>query len=465
MKATDSPDTADPPGCLTLDDLARRTGEEPQRLEKWREAGLIGTTDDCDFQLRDVGRAMLIHDLLHYGITLDTLAKAASDPESVFCHYLDDMGDHYAVPAHSLQEATERFGIDLDQARRLMDSAGVDEHGEMLDDRDMDFLKSCKIALDAGMPEEALLQILRVYSDNMARIAEVGARVGHFYMHQPLMAKGHSGAESIEMLESAFQRIEPLVEPAIFYFHHKGLERAQWEDMLMHLEEEAGLAEKPETPGQIRQAIMFVDLASFTPLAEAMGDVRAAQVLQRFSSIVRAAARRAHGRIVKQIGDAFMLMFSEPHQAIICAVGLEEHCAKESQFPAVRAGIHWGPVLYREGDYFGSNVNVASRLAADAGRHQILITGDLWRRVKDIEGIGFVRLGKRRLKGLAHEIEVYEARWTEPGEVERYVDPVCGMELGPTEVAARLSFDGRDHAFCSDDCLRKFVASPATYSA
>ncbi|MFQ5473450.1 MAG: adenylate/guanylate cyclase domain-containing protein, partial [Dehalococcoidia bacterium] len=285
------------------------------------------------------------------------------------------------------------------------------------------------------------------------------------YMHQPLMAEGHTGAQSLEALESAFKRIEPLVLPAILYFHHKGIERAQWEDMLMHLEEEAGLADKPEVPGQIRQAIMFADLASFTPLAEAMGDVRASQILQRFSSMVRTVARGAHGRIVKQIGDAFMLMFSEPHQAAMCAIALEQHSSQEPQFPAVRSGIHWGPVLYREGDYFGSNVNVASRLADEAQRHQTLISGDLWRRVKDMEGIEFVRLGKRRLKGLSAEIEVFEARWTEPGQVDKVADPVCGMELGPSEVAARLTFDGQDHAFCSDDCLRKFVASPGSYAA
>jgi YHS domain-containing protein len=104
-------------------------------------------------------------------------------------------------------------------------------------------------------------------------------------------------------------------------------------------------------------------------------------------------------------------------------------------------------------------------LADDAQRHQTLISGDLWRRVKDMEGIEFVRLGKRRLKGLSAELDVFEARWSEPGKVDKVADPVCGMELGASEVAARLSFDGQDHAFCSDDCLRKFVASPGSYAA
>jgi class 3 adenylate cyclase/YHS domain-containing protein len=450
---------------ISVEELARRTGEPAERLEKWRERGIIGGVEDEDFGPQDIGRAMLVHDLLHYGMTPEAIGEAASDPNSTFCHYLDAMGERYANPTYSVPEIAEGFGIDLEQTKRLLEAGGVHEPGDMVDDQDVGFLRSCKVALDAGMPEDALLQILRVYSDNMARIAEVGARVGHFYMHQPLMAEGHTGAQSLEALEGAFKRIEPLVLPAILYFHHKGIERAEWEDMLMHLEEEAGLADKPEVPGQIRQAIMFVDLASFTPLAEAMGDVRASQILQRFSSMVRTVARGAHGRIVKQIGDAFMLMFSEPHQAVMCSVALEQYCSQEPQFPAVRSGIHWGPVLYREGDYFGSNVNVASRLADDAQRHQTLISGDLWRRVKDMEGIEFVRLGKRRLKGLSAEIDVFEARWSEPGQVDKVADPVCGMELGPSEVAARLSFDGQDHAFCSDDCLRKFVASPGSYAA
>jgi hypothetical protein len=77
--------------------------------------------------------------------------------------------------------------------------------------------------------------------------------------------------QAMDQLTATFSKIEPLVEPALLYFFRKGAMKAVWEDMLMHLEEEAGLAEKGDTPGQIRRAVMFVDLASFTPLAEAMG--------------------------------------------------------------------------------------------------------------------------------------------------------------------------------------------------
>jgi YHS domain-containing protein len=78
--------------------------------------------------------------------------------------------------------------------------------------------------------------------------------------------------------------------------------------------------------------------------------------------------------------------------------------------------------------------------------------------------VEFVRLGKRRLKGLAEDLDLFEARASRVEERKEAVDPVCGMELGPAEVAASLSLEGKELAFCSEECLRLFVASPEKYS-
>jgi YHS domain-containing protein len=99
-----------------------------------------------------------------------------------------------------------------------------------------------------------------------------------------------------------------------------------------------------------------------------------------------------------------------------------------------------------------------------AGRHQVLITADMWKRARELANTEFIRLGKRKLKGLAREVVVFEARMAGKTPSNRETDPVCGMELGPTEVAARLTWDGRGRAFCSDDCLKKFVRDPDKYN-
>ena len=81
-----------------------------------------------------------------------------------------------------------------------------------------------------------------------------------------------------------------------------------------------------------------------------------------------------------------------------------------------------------------------------------------------IYDVDFVPLGKRRLKGVADEIELFEAvRRSEAAAGLRQVDPVCGMELGPGEPAARLVFAGRERVFCSQGCLQRFVATPERY--
>src|SRR5207248_4874447 len=121
------------------------------------------------------------------------------------------------------------------------------------------------------------------------------------------------------------------------------------------------------------------------------------------------------GRVVKQIGDAYMLIFFEPSAAVACALGIEERATAEPQFPAVRAGANWGPVLYREGDYVGATVNLASRLEAEAGPHQLLVTPELRRAAVRTPDTEFVPVGTRALKGVSEGVELYEARRSTPG--------------------------------------------------
>jgi adenylate cyclase len=447
---------------LSIEELSRRTDEPVERLRQWRSLGLIGAQDSERFRPEDVERARLVQMFLRRGIGLETIAQAAKG--GLLDRYLELISPGGAGPAYSLAEAAEMVGLNLDLVRRLWEVAEVGEAGDMCGEDDVTMLHSCKVALEAGFPEEALTQVLRVYSDALGRVADAESRLFHFYVHQRLKAAGLSGLELVDSVQAAGDRTNPLMEPAIRYFHRKAMARAMREQAVMALEEEAGLLEEAEVPGQLRTAIVFVDLSSFTSLAEAMGDVKAAEVLARFSSLVREAASRWEGRVVKQIGDAFMLVFAAPLSAVACALEIEVRASKEPQFPAVRSGVHWGPVLYRDGDYLGSNVNIASRVAVEAQRHQVLVTAAVRKEAKGLADVEFVRLGKRRLKGLASELVLFEARPSSPAGEEKMIDPVCGMELRPAEVAASLSLEGQERAFCSDECLRQFVAAPERYS-
>jgi len=449
--------------ALSIVDLARRTGEPVDLLREWRELGLISAPGQERFGPEAVERTRLVRLFVHRGIGLETIAAWVRSGRME--RYLELLVPRTSEAGHSIAEAATMAGLDPALVERMARAASLGAADGTFAAEDVAILRGLKTSLEAGFPEDALEQFARVYGDALGRVAESEAHLFHFYVRHRLQGQGLSGPALSEAMNAAGRLMTPLAEPAILYFHRRALERAMREEAVMELAEEAGLRGQVEVPGQLTAAIVFVDLSSFTPLAEAIGDVKAAEVLERFSRLVRDAAGRSDGRVVKQIGDAFMLVFPDARSALACALDIERRAMAEPQFPALRSGVHSGPVLYREGDYVGTNVNLASRLAAEAERHQILATGTVRREASGLPGVEFIGLGRRRLKGMIGELELFAAHPAEEAARERLVDPVCGMELRPAEVAARLVLEGKELAFCSQECLRRFVAAPDLYRA
>ena len=446
---------------LTLSELSARTGETEDELRKWQALGLIAAPGDERFVLDDVYRARLLQLLLRRGISLAVIAQ--TEQRSPFlASRLEGIFPTAGGPTYSLPEAAQVAGIDVDTARRLWQAGGLGDPDELTEE-DVAALRGARRFLTAGFPEEALLQVFRVFADCLDRAAEAGQRAFHFYIHEALRGSGTSAGDALFSEQGTSERIRPLVEPSILYFFRKGDAKALRDDLVLHVAEDAGLIDAPETPGQMTRAIIFTDLSSFTPLSDAMGDREAAGIVDRFSALVREATMRWDGRVVKQIGDAFMLAFADAKPAICCAVEIETNVADQSQFPAARSGVHWGEVLYRDGDYVGLNANIASRVAELAERHQVMVTGAARKQAGSVAGLDFARAGKRRLRGVAEEVELFTARPVAGGARAKVIDPVCGMEIGEEEVAARLALDGKERPFCSDDCLRLFVANPERY--
>jgi class 3 adenylate cyclase/YHS domain-containing protein len=222
--------------------------------------------------------------------------------------------------------------------------------------------------------------------------------------------------------------------------------------------EALGVEEPRGTRGRMTRAVLFVDLSSFTPLTHAMGDVTAAGILARFATHVRQTTRRHGGNVVKQIGDGFMLVFSDAASAVSAAIALNRRLCQEPQFPAMHAGAHFGSVLYREGDYLGSTVNVAARLLNEAGPHEIVVTAELRREVGSLTSPTLQPLGVRDIKGLSSPLELYRVEDEVQSTTRRRTDPVCGMQLHDDELAARMSLGDEEYVFCSTRCLGLFAA-------
>ncbi|WP_006243221.1 hypothetical protein [Mycolicibacterium tusciae] len=186
-------------------------------------------------------------------------------------------------------------------------------------------------ALALGKPRDAPMQIVHVFADATDRLAHAIVRTFHNYVHERFRAQGLTGPDLLAASESVGKPLLDLVEPTLVYFHRRAYQRANREDLLRHLAEPT--TPPSTTPGEEQATVLFVDLASFTPLTATMGDHAAAEVSRRFGATVRSSAARHRGRILKQIGDEFMLLFAQPADANTFGLAMDRFVDAEPQFP------------------------------------------------------------------------------------------------------------------------------------
>jgi adenylate cyclase len=441
----------------SADELSSATGEPAQRLQQLRSLKLIGCDDDERFAPKDLERVRLIQFLERRQIPLDTIARGERD-EAVLTSVVDLLYPRGIGRRYSFAQAVKIVGLDADVARRLREASAPSD--ELMDEHDVRMLEEAKVALDAGFPEAALLQLVRVYADALGRVAEAEVRLFHFYVHEGLKATGLAGHDLLNSRKAVRDHLLPIVDPMIRYFHHRGLTKAVREDMVLHFTGNRARPGEGEPPTQLRLAIVFLDISSYTPITEVMGDAVAARIVERLSELVRETTMRFDGRIVDRVGDAFLLLFPEPRAALTCALEIERRTTAEPQFPALRGAVHWGDLVYQEGGYVGGSLNITSRVATQAAPHQILVTASARNEIGRLEGVRFAPLGQRELKGIAEELELFEVRSDAAQRSERARDPVCGMEMAPSQVAATLVVKGQEVAFCCEKCIRLFLDAP-----
>jgi adenylate cyclase len=431
-------------------DFAGLVGSSVEELESYQALRLLDPEGDNLFDDVDLVRFDTVRHYLDDGWNPTDLAQAieAGKLGGMLNDVLFDRG-----PTYTLEVAAERLGVEAEQLHAIEIAIGLT--GGPFHERDLEVLDVFKTASASGLPWEAILEGARVMGDSLRRLAETEVRLLHVYIHERLIAAGVSENEVSRQIWEAQEMLTPVMDPLIRHVHRLHLLQAAIEDMFLHLTSGPTV---PETLGSVQTAIAFVDVASFTQFAAAEGDEAAAGVLDRLDRMVRALLLEHDGRLVKQLGDGFMLAFRRSADAVRFAVGLQGVVQRDGDLPALRIGINAGKVLQRVGDYIGSTVNLASRVASAAMPGQILVTNNVAAEVAD-ERIRVEEVGVRLMRGIDEPHAIW--RVAHGDEIR---DPVCGADVGVT-AAVRLSGDGREHAFCSEECLRKFVEDPHKYKA
>jgi len=214
----------------------------------------------------------------------------------------------------------------------------------------------------------------------------------------------------------------------------------------------------------IEATFCFVDIAGYTALTNTHGEIAAADLLDDFAELIRTSVEPL-GHLQSLIGDCAFLVFSDPLVAKDALVALYKLVADRQNFPIVRAGLHHGSALLRGNRHFGSTVNIAARVAAQATGGQILCTKDIAEILvqAELSDIAVEHQGVVSLKNLPQPIDLYEIVLT--GSARQYaIDPVCKMQVDKRRAAGDLHFNNKTYWFCSLSCVERFAREPSSYA-
>jgi adenylate cyclase len=367
----------------------------------WEAEGLLdGLEDDA---ARDARRQLLDH--LHGdGCGVDELRAAVDEDRLVLLPVERFLAGDVAYSQHDI---AEQAGLDLDQLAAFRQALGLavpDPEAKVFTQEDLDTAKDAASLGEVGFPFEDTLEVTRVLGLGMSRYAEA-LRV---LFAQTFIQPGDNEVDLARRLADAAGELMPLSSRMldhVFLLHMRQLLRNDY----------IGLAER--TAGRVSDTadttVAFADLVGFTELGESVGVEELGGLAGRLAQIAGEVVAPPV-RVVKQIGDAVMLVSPEVAPAIETCLALIDRAEEEEDFPPLRAGVAFGPAVNRWGDWFGSTVNVASRLTARARPGAVLATQEVRDAAED--RFDWSAAGDKRLKGLNKPLETFRPR--PPGSKE-----------------------------------------------
>jgi len=390
--------------------LAELAGAPVGFVERAAELGIVRPREDVDpFRETDVGRIRLAMACDRAGLPLDAIGKAVAEDRLSFSFMdLPQYGFARFTGTTYGQLANAR-GISLDLLRQLHEAQGFSppEATDVVREDDEPLIAALQVALLFGMPGDPVVRMMRVYGESMRRVAEGENDVYRQHVEAPLLAAGMDMGTMMASSSEFGAHYAQVMDQALLALYHRQQEHVWISNMVERIEqalEAMGLVERLERP----PAMCFLDLVGYTRLTEERGDAAAAELAAALAGVVQGVSQHHGGRPVKWLGDGVMFYFPDPAAGVVSAIEMVEGTGVAG-LPPAHVGLHAGPVVRQDGDYFGRTVNVAARIAGQAGAGEVLVSDELARLAAGADGVRFEDVGPARLKNVAEPVPLLRA--------------------------------------------------------
>ncbi|QUR68495.1 adenylate/guanylate cyclase domain-containing protein [Mycobacterium spongiae] len=357
-------------------------------------------------------RAELVEWLLEQGIAAEEI-RAANPPLLLATrHLIGDDGTYV-----STREISENYGVDLDLLQRVQRAIGlarVDDPDAAVHMRaDGEAAAHAQRFVDLGLDPDQIVLVVRVLAEGLAHASEVMRYVALSAILRPGATELEIAKASTTLLSQVTPMLGPMVQDMLFMQLRHTMET----EAVNAGERAAG---KP-LPGARQVSVAFADLVGFTPLGEAVSAEELGQLAGRLADLARDVTAPPV-RFIKTIGDAVMLVCPDPAPLLDTVLELVDAVDADDAFPPLRSGVASGMAVSRAGDWFGSPVNVASRVTGVARPGAVLVAESVCEALADTadtadtaDGAGLADFrwsyaGSRRLKGIKNDVKLYRVR-------------------------------------------------------
>jgi adenylate cyclase len=386
---------------ISLSEASRRAGVPASTLKRWADEKVVPVRRGR-WTAAAAAQARVVARMRERGHSLEELKQAGREGRLAF-GFVEDLFPS-AEEQMTVGEVSRETGLEPELIERILVILGTPLGRERkLGPDDVKALRHCARVLAAGFPLVAFLQIVRVYVQSLRRIADAEVRLFHLYVHEPLVRDALPELEIAEEMGELAADILPLAAPLTEYLHTRYLRYFMEQDVVGHMESD--LDAPASDLGQVPVTLCFIDLTGFTRYTEEEGDLEALDVVENFVETVEATLP-PEATVVKTIGDEVMVVSPDPSSLTEWAVGLLE---RFPQRPRPRVGIHYANAVYRDGDYFGTHVNLAHRVADRAQAGEVLVTDAVTGSLEE-HGLACEPIGEVNLKGFPVATPLYIVR-------------------------------------------------------
>jgi adenylate cyclase len=293
------------------------------------------------------------------------------------------LGSHPTMTGPQIAAAV---GISMDLARQRWRSLGfsaVEDDEVIFTEADLEAMRLTQRLHDLGMvndDDEAAL--IRTLGRSFARLAE---------WQLGLLGREIDPAKlSGEDLAAVVAEVTPVIEQVQNYI---------WRRHVLSAASRLLLAPPSESEGSASAGIGFADIVGYTRQTRSLKQEELARLVDVFEARALAIVTAHNGRIIKTIGDEILFAADRPQDAAHIALELVEENLVDEDFPQLRVGLAWGPVLNRLGDVFGPTVNIAARLTSVARPGRVLTDKDLAEALQGDPDFKLRRMRRTAVKG------------------------------------------------------------------